>query len=196
MIARRRIATVFLLAGIFVALLWLDGPIAGFFHDHVGDDHSPRVVTTVLRLPGDFFFAAGCAILLVVFRNISVPDTLLLILTGLPGSINGVIKGVAGRARPYTMDGRWHLFRGGWYGFWHQHDVSFTSGDATQAFAWAEAMSLIFPGGRAFFYAWAAVTGLQRVVMTAHWPSDVFAGAVLGVVTVRVVFSYPLRSIA
>lgn len=183
-----RLAAAVAVVGGFVGLLWVDRSVAAFFHERTRDAHPARWLTTLLRLPGDYTFALVCALVVWLLNRGRFRETALLILSGLPGAINGAIKGIAGRARPYTMDGRWDLFRGGWHGFWHQKNVSFMSGDATQAFAWAEAMAIVFPSGRWFFYAWALVTASQRVVMTAHWASDAFAGAVLGVVTVRLVF--------
>ncbi len=58
--------------------------------------------------------------------------------------------------------------------------ASFPSGHATTAFATAVILSLWYPRGAGLFVGLALVAGLSRVVLGAHFPSDVLGGAVLG----------------
>ncbi len=58
--------------------------------------------------------------------------------------------------------------------------ASFPSGHATTAFALAALLALLYPRWAAGFLALAALIGLSRVVLGAHFPSDVLAGAALG----------------
>jgi undecaprenyl-diphosphatase len=54
------------------------------------------------------------------------------------------------------------------------------SGHTTTAFAALVAIGAIFPQARALMWIYAVLIALSRVVVTAHHPSDVIAGAVLG----------------
>jgi undecaprenyl-diphosphatase len=62
--------------------------------------------------------------------------------------------------------------------------ASFPSGHATTGFALATVLSLWYPRGA---WAWglgAVLVGWSRIVLGSHFPSDVLAGAVLGVAVV------------
>lgn len=59
---------------------------------------------------------------------------------------------------------------------------SFPSGHATTAFAVACALSLLYPRLRLPLFAAAAVAAASRVIVGAHYPGDVIAGAWFGVV--------------
>lgn len=58
---------------------------------------------------------------------------------------------------------------------------SFPSGHAATSVAAAVALSSMWPGGRGLWWAIAAVTAYSRVYLGHHYPSDVVAGAALGV---------------
>jgi membrane-associated phospholipid phosphatase len=48
--------------------------------------------------------------------------------------------------------------------------------------------AILLPRFRWLFYVLAGVVGLERILETAHYPSDVVAGALLGVVGARIVY--------
>lgn len=58
--------------------------------------------------------------------------------------------------------------------------ASFPSGHATTAFATALILAFWYPRQTGLFLGLAVLVGLSRVVLGAHFPSDVLAGAVLG----------------
>jgi len=99
----------------------------------------------------------------------------------------GVIKIVAGRARPRKNPDSardFGLFRG-----LRDDDYrSFPSGHTTSAFAFASTVASEtqrwWPGTRwvigPIVYGGAALTGLSRIYNNEHWASDVMAGAALG----------------
>lgn len=181
-----------LVVSLIILVAPYDLPIAQYFR---GGAFSHWIthgfVNQFLRLPGEYWLALATALLLWKFHPQTWRAAGLMLLSGLAGAINGVIKWVAGRPRPFTWgDGPWHwdYFHEGIYGFFHQQNLSFTSGHTTQAFAWAEVVSIAAPRWRLLAFAWATGTALHRVASTAHWTTDVVAGAWLGVVTVRVSF--------
>src|SRR5205823_7007912 len=55
------------------------------------------------------------------------------------------------------------------------------SGHSTTAFAAAFAIGAVWPRARIPMWTYAAIIAASRVVITAHYPSDVAAGAVVGV---------------
>lgn len=102
------------------------------------------------------------------------------------GAVTALIKGVAGRARPYVNDNDPDSFafdRG-----FRDGDSSFPSGHATAAFAaaavisgesarwWPHAARIITPVA----YGSAVLVGLARIYSNKHWTSDVVMGAGIG----------------
>jgi undecaprenyl-diphosphatase len=65
---------------------------------------------------------------------------------------------------------------------WRADHASMPSGHTTTAFAAAMAIGLLWPRSRPFMWTYALLIGLSRIVTTAHFPSDVLAGATVGVV--------------
>jgi len=63
---------------------------------------------------------------------------------------------------------------------WRVDFASMPSGHSTTAFAAAVALGALFPRARAALWIYAVLIALSRVVLTAHYPSDVIAGAVVG----------------
>lgn len=106
------------------------------------------------------------------------------------GAATGLIKGVAGRDRPYLNERDSDDFHAG-AGFGGGGHTSFPSGHATAAFAiasvvasessfrWPHASHLIQPA----VYALATSVALARVYGAHHWASDVVAGAGIGTLT-------------
>jgi len=96
---------------------------------------------------------------------------------GAPSLFATIIKRIIGRARPFVAGSdvwAYDPFH------WHPRYASFPSGHATTAFAALFAIGAIFPQARALMWIYAVLMALSRVVVTAHHPSDVIAGAVLG----------------
>lgn len=58
--------------------------------------------------------------------------------------------------------------------------ASFPSGHATTMFAMAVAFGYLLPRWRAPLFLLAAIIALSRVIVRAHYPTDIFAGACLG----------------
>jgi membrane-associated phospholipid phosphatase len=116
----------------------------------------------------------------------------------LADGVTYLIKGVAGRARPFLSGGRtptdWTIGKGFSSGDWS----SFPSGHSTTAFAAAAAVTnettrwwprsewIVGP----LMYAGATAVGLSRMYHNKHWGSDVVLGAAIGTFSGRKVVQY------
>ena len=109
---------------------------------------------------------------------------------GLPGLFATLLKRLIGRGRPDHFDA---------YGVWSSSPnwldwtfQSFPSGHATTSFALAAVLGFVSPR---WFYptlGFAAVVAVSRVAVGAHYPSDVLAGAIVGLLgacVVRLLFA-------
>jgi undecaprenyl-diphosphatase len=91
-----------------------------------------------------------------------------------------VVKRLIGRARPYVdVDGSPFTYMPF---AWRSEYASLPSGHATTAGAVAFAVGAIWPRSRPVMWIYAVVIMFSRVVVLAHHPSDVIAGAAVGAV--------------
>jgi len=93
-----------------------------------------------------------------------------------------LLKFVCGRYRPKLW------FSDGLYGFtgWGSHHgrSSFPSGHTLDAVTIAAALWILWPRSRPWCVAWAIAMGLARIIVRAHYVSDVLAGALIAVLCV------------
>jgi undecaprenyl-diphosphatase len=95
-----------------------------------------------------------------------------------PGVVVTIVKRIIGRARPYLFEQggplRFHPFG------WDPIYASLPSGHTTTAFATAFAVGALYPRLRWPVWGLACVIGASRIVVSAHYPSDVLAAALVG----------------
>lgn len=98
----------------------------------------------------------------------------------MPSLFDTIIKRMIGRARPFTTG---HpdpfVFRPL---IWQNDYAGLPSGHATTAFAILVTFSTIWPRARPYLLIYALLIAVSRVVLTAHYPTDVAAGALVGIV--------------
>jgi undecaprenyl-diphosphatase len=63
---------------------------------------------------------------------------------------------------------------------WRPQYASLPSGHTLTAFAALVAIGALFPRARPFLWAFALLIAVSRIVVTAHYASDVIAGAAVG----------------
>lgn len=99
----------------------------------------------------------------------------------LPILVGEVIKWVVGRGRPFVGGAEANVFN-----FSHfagtQAYSSFPSGHSITAAALAFAVAAVWPRARGAMIVYAVIIVATRLVLLAHHPSDVVAGALLGVI--------------
>lgn len=195
-----------LLVGALVLALAAAVPADSAIHDfafrHVVS-HEVRLVANGFTLLGTAWAASGLLATLAVVAHRSGDVGLVRASAGgLAGIALGsltvqVVKQVACRARPKLVDGWGVDLVGptgaavGWpdpatTGFFHWPCLtdsryhSFPSGHTTTAFAVAAALTAAAPAGRRSWLAVAAGVGASRLLLNAHFLSDVLGGALIG----------------
>lgn len=69
-------------------------------------------------------------------------------------------------------------------------NYSFPSGHTASAFAGATLLGIYFPKGKRFFRAVAALTGISRIYVGAHYPGDVMSGGFIGAGLARAIHAF------
>jgi len=93
----------------------------------------------------------------------------------LPGLVGTIVKHVIGRVRPSAIGPFAYVPFSS-----RPEYASMPSGHATTAFAVAVAFGALWPRARPLLWLYALVIAASRVIIAAHYPSDVVAGACLG----------------
>jgi len=97
-----------------------------------------------------------------------------------PSLVTEVLKWSVGRGRPF-VGGEANAFNFSHFAG-NPAYYSFPSGHATTAFALAFAVSAVWPGTRFAMAVYALIIAATRLVLLAHHPSDVVAGALIGII--------------
>jgi membrane-associated phospholipid phosphatase len=88
--------------------------------------------------------------------------------------VNGVLKPLVDRQRPFVRDPAVHLVGPAPSG------ASFPSGHAASAVAGAYGLAFVWPRRRALLWTLGAAIALSRIYLGVHYPTDVAAGALVG----------------
>ncbi|MBZ0168303.1 undecaprenyl pyrophosphate phosphatase [Candidatus Methylomirabilis lanthanidiphila] len=166
-------------------LIWyIDGSVKGFILS-VQSEWGLRVATAITAMGYGLADAAIAGMLLVIGLKAGRPREALAGRLGLfavvVSSLSGqLFKHLFCRARPLTeKSGQFFsefpcLGKGA--GF-----ISFPSGHAVTAFALAFVLARAYPRYMLLFYGLAGLVALSRVYLAKHFPSDVVAGAAVGI---------------
>ena len=180
-----------------VSMAFVDRALALWLHAHVGPETKAffGVVTQIgdatWYLVGGMAGFALCHILArhaadqamaIRYRDFARYPLLVFAGIAVSGIILNLAKFVIGRQRPRA------LFQDDVYAFipfnWDFGMNSFPSGHSQSIWAAAIALGFMLPKARPFFILIAVLVALSRVVIGAHYLSDVIAGAILGASTV------------
>lgn len=124
----------------------------------------------------------------VTFAAIFARAAFVALAIGIPYGFNAVIKQIIGRARPF-VGGSANAYLYDPFN-WSAAYASFPSNHATTVSAAAVAIGALFPRARMAMWIYAALIIVSRVIVTAHHPSDVMAGALVGTVGALMVRNY------
>jgi undecaprenyl-diphosphatase len=128
-----------------------------------------------------------------VSRRVQAAGAWGLVALAISGAAAGVLKVLIHRPRPWTTAPEPHSLTA-WVttaGF-----QSFPSGESAASFAVAALLGYRFPSLRIPLFVAASLVAVARVLVGAHAPSDVWAGAMLGLAAGRLAEGWATRSTA
>jgi undecaprenyl-diphosphatase len=127
------------------------------------------LATAFLNLPRLDFMVRG------VLTTAAVRLGYMFAAIALSGLVDTIVKRIIGRVRPSELGPfAYEPFS------WRSEFASLPSGHTTNVFATLVAIGLIFPRARPVLWIYALVIAASRVIVSAHFPSDVLAGAAFG----------------
>jgi len=187
-----------LIGAALYALLFclVDRPVALWIHRNLAGTWLETAGTYVSYLANGSLVRLGpalCFILIVLLDpGLKKKGTRGLLLVCLSAAvaitIGDGLKYLLGRCRPVL------LFEEGRYGltlFANRWELNSTpSGHTIRAFAILTSLSLLDRPWRPFFIALAVLIGLSRVLVTAHYPSDVLFGSYIGIFSALWTYRY------
>ena len=110
-----------------------------------------------------------------VLTSLIVRLEFLFLAIAVPGLFVTIVKGFIGRLRPSDLG---PFTYSPWS--WQHKFASLPSGHSAAAFAFAFAIGVLWPRARVPVFVFAVVIGVSRVVIQAHFVSDVVAAAFVG----------------
>jgi undecaprenyl-diphosphatase len=188
------VGTLFAILAIAFAMTFLDGQLS-----IAARNLPPIVITTFDEITdfgksGWFLFPAGAVLIVIaavamvnmptftrlVLATLTVRLGFIFLAIGIPGLFVAILKRLIGRARPFVVDDGGTLIFAPFA--WRPDYASIPSGHGTTAFAAAIAIGVLLPRARAVIWIYAFVIAISRVVVTAHYPSDIIASVYFGII--------------
>jgi membrane-associated phospholipid phosphatase len=171
-----------------VLIMYVDGPvirwIRNFFQENPSVYRAFDAIDPVINVIANGTTIIGLAVILYLFgrnryRTVQTAGGNLLAGVIIAGISVQIVKHLFGRGRP-SRDGIFigPTLQGGY--------ESIPSGHSAVAFCFAYVLSRHFPRYTILFYSFSVIVGLERVVDVHHYPADVLAGAVLGVLVGKI----------
>jgi membrane-associated phospholipid phosphatase len=129
----------------------------------------PLVLMTLLASPAFDYMSRA------VFAMVAARFGFVFVAVGLPGLVSTIVKRWIGRVRPSDAGPfAYEPFS------WRPDYASFPSGHSTTAFAALVAIGALCPRLRPALWIYALAIAVSRVMVSAHYTSDVVAGAAFG----------------
>ncbi len=166
-----------------LSYLFIDLPMARFFH---AANHSwiEEVFEIITKFGESQYYLIPCFFVFMVYRRkkeaLGQKALYLFSTIAVSGIIVNIIKALFGRIRPKLY------LKEGLYGFDFFHIdyeyLSFPSGHAATSLSLTIALGILYPKFRYYLFVAGVIIAMSRVVITAHYLSDVFAGSYIGAI--------------
>jgi lipid A 4'-phosphatase len=180
-------------AVVLISLVLVDRPLALFLHARGPDLHALFEWTGRLGVAWGWLLLFGAAFAALHWggdfprlqawarpmRRWSAVPAFLFATVAVSGLAADLLKIVFGRLRPKLLFGA-DLYGFGWFG-WHADQWSFPSGHATTIAALMAALWVLWPRHLLFYILVGSIVAGSRVVVGAHYLSDIAAGAFVAV---------------
>jgi membrane-associated phospholipid phosphatase len=192
--ARAFVAVALAIAAVIASMFFLDVAASDWARNLPRWFVEPFYTITKFGLSGWFLYPLGTLLLALaaiaspalprrtrgILAALSVRCGFLFLAIGAPGLFTTIVKRLIGRARPF-VGGHDDPFLYAPF-IWRPAYAAMPSGHATNAVAAAIAIGAVWPESRWVMWLYALTIMLSRVVVLAHHPSDVIAGALVGAV--------------
>jgi len=182
---------------IVLSIAFVDRPVAEFFHAQSATLHAVFTFITQFGVSTGWLIGSAllwlglriasrrprCAALAARLRAYSILALFFFLSIAVPGIVVDLLKALAGRARPkllFVGDEYFFAWGGLRSDYW-----SFPSGHTACAVSVAAALSVIWPRGRPLFIGFAILIAASRIIITAHFLSDVIMATFLALVGVH-----------
>ncbi|MGZ8547647.1 MAG: phosphatase PAP2 family protein [Sulfuricurvum sp.] len=171
-----------LLLAIAICYLYIDLPLSLYFY--TSKESTLVALASTLTLLGEgVYYIVPSLLLFLIFRkkqpSLGRISLFILVTTSISGIVVNLLKPIFGRFRP-EMFFTEHLYGFSWFEI-SFHINSFPSGhSATALGAWL-AFALIFPKYKIPFLLIGILIASTRIIITAHYLSDVLAGSAIGI---------------
>ncbi|MEY7998896.1 phosphatase PAP2 family protein [Clostridium sp. Mt-5] len=160
-----------------------DNSILQFIQNNMHGPFMDKFMIFVTRLGNLGTIWIIIAVFLIItkkYRNAGIATLCAVILGAVLGE--GIIKHIVQRPRPFVESGTMNLLIS------RPLSSSFPSGHTTAAFAAAAVLSRYFKRYAAGFFVLAFLIAFSRLYLYVHYPTDVLAGIVLGLLCSKIVF--------
>jgi lipid A 4'-phosphatase len=175
-----------------LSMAFVDEPMARFFHDGDPRVHAIFALITKFGLSDGYLIVSSVLFIGLRVAAARMRDTarasrlrfnayralFIFLVVATSGLATDLIKVICGRARPKLLFGE-HIY-GFFWGATQADYWSFPSGHATTVAALATALFLLWPRWLPLYIVAALLVMASRVVLDAHYVSDVIAGAAIG----------------
>lgn len=178
---------------VFSGLVFLDVPLATIagsspqwlvsvftFITHIGDAEWILIPSLLIAVAGAILLRTGIKIIPTQrLKYWTYTAGFIFLVTAGPGLLANILKRLIGRARPIHLEqlGQFHFQP--IFNDWTFQSIP--SGHTSTMFAFATGIMFFFPKLRGPAFILAALVGLSRIIIGMHYPTDIFAGMIFGV---------------
>ncbi len=177
---------------IFVSIFFFDKDIAIFFEKNRDLRDFFEIVTFFGR--AELYLIPSLLVYLIYRKKETIKRYAFFVFSSvaLSGIAVNILKIIFARYRPKMLFSE-NLYGFSWFDIGYNL-ASFPSGHTTIAFAAMVSLSFVWSKFRYIFLSIAALIGFSRIVLGAHYLSDVLAGALLGSITSYIIYKKLFRN--